>query len=225
MTVDLRLAIPAAAGWVAAAVLVGAPQAAVPALVAAWLVAGALVIFRPRVALVAAAIALCCTSVAVHAPAREPPMLVDAATRHLTVTAVATATQTVQPGRGSFEVQLESVSGSALSVPALVFGEGQDSRLGIGTKIALEGTVTRADAGDDRAFLFFPLATPRVLDSPPWYLDWANELRAEFLRATQELPGDGGDLLAGLAIGDTSAVSDNLDAAMKASALRHNLLP
>ncbi|MDP3208146.1 MAG: ComEC/Rec2 family competence protein, partial [Rhodoglobus sp.] len=35
------------------------------------------------------------------------------------------------------------------------------------------------------------------------------------------LPGDGGDLLGGLAIGDTSAVDDDLDRAMKQSSLSH----
>ncbi len=221
MKVDLRLAVPAAVGWVAAAIVVGVPQASVPALVVAWLAAGALVLFRPRVALAAAAVALCCTSVALQAPGRAPAVLVDAAASHATVDAVATATQTVLPGRGSFEVQLESVGGIPVSVPALVFGEGPSQRLGIGTRIALRGTVVATDAGDDRAFLVFPVDAPTAVASPPGYLDWANELRAEFLRATQELPGDGGDLLAGLAIGDTSAVSTDLDAAMKASSLSH----
>ncbi|WP_460818341.1 hypothetical protein, partial [Microbacterium petrolearium] len=35
------------------------------------------------------------------------------------------------------------------------------------------------------------------------------------------LPGGGGQLLPGIAVGDTRAVSDDLDAAMKASSLSH----
>ena len=221
MSIDLRLAIPAVGGWIAAGVIIGWPEAAVPALVLAWMAAGFLALVRPRVALAAAAVALCCTSVALQAPARSPAVLVDAAAHHVRVDAVATATQTVLPGRGSFEVHLEFVDGVPVSVPALVFGEGPAQRLGIGTRIALDGTVVRAEAGDDRAFLFFPDEPPAVVESPPWYLDWANGLRSEFLRATQQLPGNGGDLLPGLAIGDTAAVSTELDSAMKSSSLSH----
>lgn len=221
MKADLRLAIPAAVGWIAAAIIVGVPNAAPPALMVAWLAAGALVFFGPRVALIAVAVALCCTSIAIQAPGRAPELLVDAASRHDTIDAVATATQTVLPGSDSFEVQLESVDDVEVSVPVLVFGERPTVRLGIGARMALVGTVVATDPGDDRAFLLFPVRAPTVVDSPPWYLDWANELRAGFLRATQELPGDGGDLLAGLAIGDTSAVSAGLDSAMKVSSLSH----
>ncbi|MDJ0335442.1 ComEC/Rec2 family competence protein [Salinibacterium sp. G-O1] len=221
MRVDLRLAIPAAAGWVAAAIVVGVPFAATPALVLAWIAAGVLVLVRPRVALAAAAVALCCTSIALQAPARHPQVLMDAASQHRTVTAVATTTQTAFPGRGSFEVRFESVAQTVVSVPVLVYGDGLAERLGIGTRITLAGYVVATEAGDDRAFIIFPDDPPTVIESPPWYLDWANELRAGFLRATQELPGDGGDLLAGLAIGDTSAVSDDLDSAMKSSSLSH----
>ena len=39
---DARLAIPAACGWVATAVVIGFPQAAIPALVVAWIAGGAL---------------------------------------------------------------------------------------------------------------------------------------------------------------------------------------
>ncbi len=145
----------------------------------------------------------------------------DAATHHQAVTAVATTTETVLPGRGSFEARLDSVDNTVTSVPVLVFGEGPAERIGIGTRIALAGYVVTTDAGDGRAFIMFPDDPPTVLEQPPWFLDWANGLRAGFLGATQQLPGDGGDLLAGLAIGDTSAVSDELDDAMKSSSLSH----
>ncbi|MBC7589730.1 MAG: ComEC/Rec2 family competence protein [Salinibacterium sp.] len=221
MTLDLRLAIPAAVGWIAAGVVVTVPQAAVPGLIVAWLGAGVLVFIRPRVAIAAAAVALCCTSVAIQGPSRQPQILMGAADRHRTITVAATTTQTVLPGRGSFEVQLDAVGETAVSVPVLAFGEGPEHRIGIGTRVMLTGNVVVAEAGDDRAFLFFPTEPPEVIESPPWYLEWANELRASFLEATRALPGDGGDLLAGLAIGDTSAVSDELDDSMKASSLSH----
>jgi competence protein ComEC len=223
--IDLRLAIPAVCGWIAAAILIAVEEAAIPALVVAWIAAGALAVVRPRFAIAAAVIALCCTSVALQTPARHPDILVEAATHHRTVTAIATTTQTVLPGRGSFEMQLNSVNvatqSERVSVPVLVFGAGPEHRLGIGARVILKGTIVATEPGDDRAFIFFPNEPPDVVSTPPWYLEWANELRSTFLSATQSLPGDGGDLLAGLAIGDTSAVSDSLDAAMKVSSLSH----
>ena len=46
-------------------------------------------------------------------------------------------------------------------------------------------------------------------------------MRTGFAEAAGSLDGDGGALVPGLAIGDTSAVGDELDAAMKASSLSH----
>ena len=42
MTVDLRLAIPAAVGWAATIVLVGLPESVLPAVIVGWLAAGGL---------------------------------------------------------------------------------------------------------------------------------------------------------------------------------------
>jgi competence protein ComEC len=50
---------------------------------------------------------------------------------------------------------------------------------------------------------------------------WLCPVRASFLEATKALPGPGGELIAGLTIGDTSRVSESLDAAMKTSSLTH----
>jgi competence protein ComEC len=218
-TSDARLAIPAALGWIAAAVLVGWPDAAVPALVVAWLAAGALVAFRPRIALAAAAVALCCTSVALQAPSRSPPAMSAALAR--TAEFVATTTETVIAGDGSFEVRLDRVAGTPIAAPALVFGSAPEERLAVGTVIRFSARAHETDSGDSRAFLVFPDDPPEVIASPGWMLAWADDWRSRFLTAASALPGDGGGLLAGLAIGDTSAVSPSLDDAMVASSLTH----
>ncbi|MBP1241631.1 competence protein ComEC [Frigoribacterium sp. PvP120] len=49
----------------------------------------------------------------------------------------------------------------------------------------------------------------------------ANGLRGAFRAVTAELPGDGGALLPGLALGDTSAVPDDLQEAMETASLTH----
>jgi competence protein ComEC len=216
---DLRLAIPAAFGWIAAAMAIGWPDAALPALVIGWVAAGALAVLRPRLALALGAVALCCTSVALQSPARSPPAM-DVATEK-TVSFVATATESVAVGQGSFEVRLDEVEGTRVSVPALVFGAAPERRLGIGTVIRFSARASATESGDSRAFLVFPNDPPEVVVAPASWLAWADHWRSGFLAIATALPGDGGALLAGLAIGDTSAVSATLDTAMKSSSLTH----
>ncbi|MCU1409787.1 MAG: ComEC/Rec2 family competence protein [Rhodoglobus sp.] len=218
---DLRLAIPAVAGWIATAVVIGVPAAALPVALGGWLVAGVLAVLRPRIALVLLAVGLCCTSVAMHQGSRQPESLLEAATAHRSVSVVLSATQTVLPGSDSFEADLVEADGEGMSVPVLVFGGAPVERLGIGGRLAFTGSLATTEPGDDRAFLLFPDGVPEVVGAPPWQLEWANGLRARFLAAATALPGEGGDLLAGLAIGDTSAVGPELDAAMTASSLTH----
>jgi competence protein ComEC len=103
----------------------------------------------------------------------------------------------------------------------LVFGEPAESTMGIGSRVAVEGRLEPTEPGDSRAYLLFATSPPELLAPPPWFLDWANGLRWGFAAGTRQLPGDGGDLLGGLAIGDDSAVSEKLDAAMKTSSLSH----
>ncbi|MCU1440705.1 MAG: ComEC/Rec2 family competence protein [Rhodoglobus sp.] len=229
MTADLRLAIPAACAWVATAIVIGIPEAALPVAVACWLLGGCLAALalarRARwpavVALAAAASALCCTSVALQAPERQPVAL----TAERTVTAAATLTQTLTPGEGPFRVTLDTITiGDAPvagPVPVLAFGEHAEGRLGIGTRVEVSGRLVPSEPGDDVAFLLFTDAAPVMLAPPPGYLDWANNVRERFLDEATRLPGDGGALLAGLAIGDTTAVGAELDASMKTSSLSH----
>ncbi len=55
----------------------------------------------------------------------------------------------------------------------------------------------------------------------PWFLSWATALRHSLADAAGALPGVGGQLIPGLAVGDTSAVSESLETAMKAVSLTH----
>ena len=206
--VDLRLAVPAGCAWIATAVVIGMPGVAVIALAVSWLAAGALAFIAPRIALAAGAIALCLTSIAIHEPGRHLPDPRGPGD------VIATTTETLGPGQRQFEANVGSV-------PVLVFSEPPGDRVPIGSTIELIGTAQPADPGDDRAYLFFANSPPEVLAGPPWYLHWADALRERVVEVARDLPGDGGDLLGGLAIGDDSAVSDDLDTAMKSSSLSH----
>lgn len=233
MSPDLRLAAPAVAAWLAAAVLIGVPQVVTPAIAMIWLgCAGALALALWRrsalalvIALALAAAGLVAAVVAVHAPERQPAVLTEVAGTGRLVTVTAETTATVHPGQSRFGARLLAIEAAGhrhdVSVPALVFTEGGTSTLGIGSRIEFTASLTTTEPGDSRAVLVFATGRPHPLDGPPPLLAAAHELREGFLAATRTLPGLGGDLLAGLAIGDTSEVGEELDAAMKATALSH----
>lgn len=220
-TVDLRVALPAGLAWIVTAVAIGVPELAVGAMALLWVAAGALALIRPRIALIAIAAALCCTSVAVQSPGRHPDAFQDASRSGRSVQIVATATETVLPGTTSFAATVISANGLEMSVPSAVFGGFPAGRIPIGASIGFTATAASTQPGDRRAVLLFPDGPIDVLDPPAGYLGWADGLRSSFGAAASELPGEGGDLLAGLAIGDTSTVSETLDAAMKTSSLSH----
>ncbi len=211
----MRLAIPAAVAWAVTAAALGVGGAA--PVVVAWAVAGLLLaasVRWPRMAVAAlagGAAALCVTSVALQAPQRQPAELVAATGRVVTVTGTVTAHDPL------------AVSLDPGTVPVLAFGSGAgaDGTAAIGSRVELRGTLEATAPWDGAAFLVFLERPPRLVAEAPSGLGLAEDLRATFRAATSTLPGDGGALLTGLAIGDTTAVGDGLDAAMKTSSLSH----
>jgi competence protein ComEC len=208
MRPDARLALPATVAWLAAGVLVGAPDVALPVAVGLWLVALVALRWWPVIALCCVAGALLATLVVIGAANRSPASLVEAASsgRHL-----------------SLEVSVTEADGtrfeaSAEGAPMLVFAEAASPR--IGSRVEISGSLERTAPGDAVGFLFYADSVT-VLEPTPPYLAWANDLRASFADAAADLPGEGANLLPGLAIGDTSAVPLELDSAMKASSLSH----
>lgn len=240
---DLRLVIPAAVAWVAVAIAIALPDALGWLAAGGWLATGILVVLalfgrrHPLVisvgwqrALAVAVLscsvaALLLTSAAAAAPERQPQALLAAADAGRFVTATGVTSQTALSGNGSFTLTLTSVrvgdSELVAAIPARVFGVPPPEDIGIGATIALRGTLAATPPEDDTAFLVLTDDAPRVTSRPSGFLDWANGLRAEFRRAASTLPGDGGALLPGLAIGDTTAVGTELDEAMKDSSLSH----
>lgn len=226
MRVDLRLAVPAAAAWVAAFVSIAVPS--VWLVVVCWVVAAvvtAVAFARGRawavVALAAAVAAMVCSSAAVQAQQRQPPALVELASHSSHVSMLLETTQTTGPNTSPFSARLVAVGAVGYSTPVLVFGATPTERTGIGTRVTLSGTLASTSPDDDTAFLVFGRGALVKVADPPWFLDWANGLRSGFAAASSALPGEGGQLLPGLAIGDTGAVSSQLDAAMKATSLSH----
>jgi competence protein ComEC len=200
-----------------------------------------------RIGAVLAALAVCCaaaalaaTSVAVQAPVRLP----DAVRALLDGPDAAGGPVTVRLSVGSapvphggafiaaadqvrFRATLTAVEKprtraiEALSVPVMVFAAESGTEPAIGDELRLTGTLAATEPGDAAAALLFGRGPPQPLAPAPWWLAWANGLRADFAEAAGALPGDGGGLLPGLAIGDTTGVPADLDAAMKTSSLSH----
>ena len=249
MTVDLRLAMPVGVAWVTVGVLLGLPRLLPGAALLLWGAAALILLValalrgrgygRLRVVLGGLLVALAATALlvsvaAVRAADRQPAALVEAAQAGRFVTATAIVTQTVQSGgeasafsqrQAMFSATLGSVTlggmATAVDIPVTVFAEHPHRTIGIGATVTVAGTLSATEPADDVAFRLFAARGVRVDTEAPWFLDWANGLRSRFRDAAGALPGDGGDLLPGLAIGDTSAVGLPLDAAMKASSLSH----
>ena len=233
MKLDLRLAVPAVVAWATVGILLAFPQVLEGVAIAAWAVAIAasgIAMARQRraltvIALCLAASALLVSVAAARAPALQPHELVEAAAAGRYITASGVTTETLHKGGRPFATTLSTVSvggrTSSVDIPVTVFGATVEREIGIGTTIRLAGTLAATDPGDDVGFLMFTSGPPKIVAAPPWYLAWANDLRSVFRDAASELPGDGGRLLPGLAIGDTSAVGTQLDASMKATSLSH----
>ena len=187
-----------------------------------------------------AAAGLVASVVAVVAPARLPDPVRVAAEQRTTVTGVFTidSTPVADPlfaaaaaysERSRFRATLTELeaTGAAptvpqLRVPVVVFADvAEPSGVIIGSVIRLTATLRLTDAGDAASALVFGRGPVQPVGDPPAWLSAAGQLRATFARAAATLPGDGGDLLPGLAIGDTAAVSSPLDTAMKTSSLSH----
>ncbi len=242
---DLRLVGPAIACWLSAGVLVGFPEWATAAAWGLWLAAAALLVIVirsrsrrsvwPAVALCVACAALAASVVAAALPGRFPPSVRAAVASDAAVRAIVTVLSppsAVSGGIGADrrmrltgELTVMVVRGERhkLSVPVVVYAQLPRSPTGypIGSSIAVGGTLDDLPPGDAASVRLFARGDAVAVAGPPWWLAWANTLRAGFADAASDLPGDGGALLPGLALGDTSAVTDELDSAMKSSSLSH----
>ncbi|GAA1771291.1 ComEC/Rec2 family competence protein [Agromyces humatus] len=106
------------------------------------------------------------------------------------------------------------------SVPVTATVDVAPSKLQLGTTLSFDANAATLPAADAAAFRLNVAGDVHV-SAPPVWLAWSGALRIGFAEAATSLGGDGGALVPGLAIGDTSAVGDALDDAMKASSLSH----
>lgn len=230
----MRTLVPAVGAWLAALVAVGLQTS-----FAVWLicivVAGALTVWcvltgrgglTALLAISLGVAAFVSFSASISADQRRPDQLIEAASADRSVEIVAKidglANATDRgPGQIRVEATLVTLDGGALRVPTTLFGHTKGDAVAIGSTVEATGRVLLTEPSDASSALFFADEPVTVTSPPPWYLAWADSMRRGFVDLCSDLPGDGGHLLPGLAVGDTSSVSAELDAAMKASSLSH----
>lgn len=225
--IDLRIVVPAASAWVATVLVLPFPAVVIPVAAVAWAAAAVLTLVALRakrsvlvtLAVTLAAVALVATSAAAHADGRRPAVLLHG--HHELVNATIVTAQTVTKASQFFDATLVRVGDETMAVPVTIFDAAPAGRTEIGTTLSVSGALQATAPEDDTSFLVFAHQRAQLRAPPPWYLSWANGLRRDLGAASSSLPGDGGALLPGLAIGDTVSVSASLSDAMKTSSLSH----
>lgn len=233
---DLRLVPVVAAAWIVAWVTTWHPPLAVGMAVVLWILAPLAVVCGARarggwrtlaavVAICAAGGAAVATHVAVVQPSRDAVVelpIEGGRVVELRATVVGKVERSATGWRMD-AVAHEAVFGverTPLDVPVLVRVADVPPGLELGALVELRGTVSPARQGD-RAVVVVHARDVVVLDPPRGILDVAAELRNGLQEVTAGLPQPASGLVAGLSVGDTSAVTDELDAAMKTSSLSH----
>lgn len=180
----------------------------------------------------AAPTGLVATAVAVSAGDRQPVELRSLDAGELDVELVITA-DGVRPSGAvgvaavRFSADLVQVTVGderleGLAVPVMVFWPTSDDGVPrIGERWKVSGTLRWNDPGDARSAMLFAHAPATRVSGPPAVLAWSSGLRAGLVEVAAGLPGAGGELLPGLAFGDTGRVSAALDTAMQQSSLSH----
>lgn len=105
------------------------------------------------------------------------------------------------------------------AAPVSVFAAAPEG-VSIGSLVEVQGRLQRTEPGDRVGYRVFP-SEVSVVGAPPPSLGGMSALRQGFIDQVRTMPGEGAGLLPGLAIGDTRAVSSELDAAMKTVSLTH----
>lgn len=174
----------------------------------------------------AALIAVACAAVgtvAAHVAAAQPGR--EAARQALDTAAVEVVVEvTTKVERTPWGTRFAgSARTSAGAAPVTVQWRGDDApaELDLGARVVITGEAEAADPGDAVVATVFADEVS-VVDPPAHLFAVASSLRRGFVAdVSSSLPGAGGDLLPGLSVGETSAVTPELDAAMKTSSLSH----
>lgn len=124
-----------------------------------------------------------------------------------------------------FDARLRSLATGPVvhvsTVPVMIRVTEVAAGLDLGAVVSVGGTAWPADAGERAVLVLDAAGAPRILEPPGGAFAAASALRHGLLATTEGLPLPAGGLIAGLAVGDTSAVTAELDGAMKTASLSH----
>lgn len=243
---DLRLVPGALAAWGVAwwLVAVGARVALAGVLVAAGLLAvlGALLLVRraapPRGLGQCVLVTACALAVllggAADLVARERGGAAGLAGQGATVEVVGLVVkepvEVVNPWSGASDsvrtaLDLTTVEGRGVVAPGggriAVLGDLSWGEADYGAEVRASGRLLPADPGDQAVATLVASGPPAVTAPPSGALRVVGALRTDLLTASDGLPADARALLPGVAVGDTSRIDDELDAALKTTGLTH----
>ncbi|MGF2947822.1 ComEC/Rec2 family competence protein [Microbacterium alcoholitolerans] len=224
---DLRTSLLALALWGAALLLVFLPALAAPVSIALGAVAVVIVALRRRGGhgLIVLTL-LCCAAAGSTVAAAQPQRdLVGASDGHV-VEALAEVTSSASigsDGRLWFDAQTVDIGPPGrqqrVSAPIRVGIDPIDGA-DLGAQVRVTGQAKRTDAGERASLVVFG-ERAEVARPASGVFAVAATTRADFIDRATRLPEPGAGLLPGLAVGDTRAVSADLNAAMLASGLSH----
>ncbi len=223
--VDVRLLPIALGAWAVGIIAVMVPEfawvfAAVCFSVAALMLARALLTNRATLSIVM--IAFVAAGVVAGQVALAAPQRTAAAAVERLDEAVATVTSKVEPATGGgwrFEI---STPLAGANTPVAVFMSGErPAHLDLGSVIRISGKAAEPFAGQRVASRVIAAEAPVVLAPPGGLLLVAADLRQDLSALASLFPGRGAELIPGLAVGDTTIVSDELDVEMTQSSLSH----
>ncbi len=232
---DLRLVPVALGAWVIAAITTRYPEAAVLSAAALWcgaitslLLAAATERGRTLLAILAVALAAA-GGVAGHVAFAQPARAAAAALdldggRFVEVSAQVVGKVERSATGWRFDAIATRVAYGAeaddVAVPVLVRVADRPDGLDLGADIVASGTAILADPGE-RAVLIVRASRVEVRRPPEGLLAAAADLRRGLVEAVAGLPQPAAGLIPGLSVGETSAVTAELDTQMKVSSLSH----
>ncbi|HET6294130.1 MAG TPA: ComEC/Rec2 family competence protein [Kribbella sp.] len=241
---DLRLLLPAAAGWLTAVVLTA--QAPVVGLVVAGAVAAliAILFFRNRgrswagaivtvvgVAVVVVGMALAAALQVQMLRSGPVPDLASAGAAvkvRLKIDgdpAVRAGTGNRRPPYVVVKATVEEVTGrgrtTRVRTPVLVIGSPEWQHVRFGQHVEASGRLGAVEAGSDVAAMLSARAVPKALDEPAWWLRAAERVRAGLRESVAGEPEAVRGLVPALVMGDESALPPDLVEDFKVTGLTH----
>ena len=245
---DLRLIPAALAAWLGIAILIGAAPVTVAISAAILILVGiaallwscgaqGTVVIRSvgyGAAIVGMVFAVCAVQLQGVANSRVPDLAAGGYHTQLTGMVVSAPQPAPSPQGGEpgsrFTLQVESVTARGVTTRApagvrarvqVMSGVAASDQAPYGATITVSGTLRPGEPGDRVSARIFAQDAPRVLAPPSKLIALSNSLRTGLMARTVGLSDQARGLVPGAGIGDTSAMTDALKDAMKATSLTH----